>query len=86
MELGDKVRLRSGGPEMTVTAMAVPCDGNVWCSWDDEDGPTGAAFNIACLEMRVVSPKANNWVLTAVECWTDEEPKQETWRDRPPLF
>lgn len=26
------------------------------------------------------------WFLTAAECWEEKEPKQETWRDRPPLL
>ena len=40
-KIGDVVKLKSGGPKMTVTTVDRARSGNpiVWCMWFDEKGP-----------------------------------------------
>jgi uncharacterized protein YodC (DUF2158 family) len=45
---GDKVRLNSGGPMMTVIGFSHR--GNAWCEWESESGRwEERSFPIACL-------------------------------------
>lgn len=51
IQAGDVVRLRSGGPWMTVTVAWA--DGLVWCRWIDTDGAAqSAAFDRGELRRR----------------------------------
>ena len=49
---GDVVRLKSGGPKMTVENIARDATGSLyaWCVWFDTSGRQGASFNPDALE------------------------------------
>jgi uncharacterized protein YodC (DUF2158 family) len=49
MKSGDTVRLKSGGPKMTVTT--VGNDGKVYCTWFDNTDPKHGVFPPATLEV-----------------------------------
>jgi uncharacterized protein YodC (DUF2158 family) len=47
-KVGDTVRLKSGGPLMTVTS--IQPDGTVWCEWfDKSDVLQGRSFEVSSL-------------------------------------
>lgn len=54
MQIGDIVRLKSGGPKMTVTAVE---DEQVSCTWFDRNGkPHSGAYIAATVEAFVARP------------------------------
>jgi uncharacterized protein YodC (DUF2158 family) len=55
VRVGDKVRLNSGGPEMTVTGFSPR--GNAWCEWESESERWKEhSFPPACLTL-VMEPQ-----------------------------
>jgi uncharacterized protein YodC (DUF2158 family) len=56
-KVGDVVRLKSGGPDMTVNAVGVGiCNDQVYCVWFDGKKKGGESFPPEALE--AVEPKA----------------------------
>lgn len=51
-KVGDNVRLKSGGPTMTVTAVGPDDTGTIWvsCSWFDLLNPKNSSFPADALE------------------------------------
>lgn len=62
MQIGDIVRLKSGGPKMTVTAVEAE---QVSCAWFDRNGkPHSGAYAAATVEAFVArppEPKKSDW-------------------------
>jgi uncharacterized protein YodC (DUF2158 family) len=59
---GDTVRLRSGGPLMTVKTLHA--DGTLWCEWFDKNKLEGAEFKPASLEADDGGPELHPVLLT----------------------
>ncbi|MCY4389218.1 MAG: DUF2158 domain-containing protein [Desulfurellaceae bacterium] len=62
MEIGDVVRLKSGGPLMTITSTHEDEEGikTAWCEWFKDDSPQARNFNIDSLEK--AEEKAVDWI------------------------
>lgn len=55
MQTGDIVRLKSGGPKMTITALS---DDEISCTWFDRNGKRqSGAFPGATLEAFIARPR-----------------------------
>lgn len=56
MQIGDIVRLKSGGPKMTITALD---DASASCAWFDRNGRNQSDdFPLATIEMFIARPPA----------------------------
>ena len=54
LKVGDRVRIRSGGPLMTVDSIT---NDQVLCMWDDGEGITSAPFPLATLMVEEPGPR-----------------------------
>jgi uncharacterized protein YodC (DUF2158 family) len=54
LKVGDRVRIRSGGPLMTVDAIT---SDQALCIWDDGEGITSATFPLATLMVEEPAPQ-----------------------------